>query len=117
MTGCQGTEALAFARRKRSSGPFTSGLTPQDRRDDLQLTAAVRALLQVEIEHPLEHHLARGVCLHTFVGPRRAGALPAGGMAAASESGVSVRTGIGAGLRTGVNAEPKLHVFSRYEYA
>ena len=50
----------------------------QDRRDDLQLTATVRAVLQVEIEHPLEHHLARGVCLHTFVGQRRAGALPAG---------------------------------------
>ena len=50
MTGCQGTEALAFARRKRSSGPFTSGLTPQDRRDDLQLTAAVRAVLQVQLE-------------------------------------------------------------------
>ena len=32
MTGCQGTEALAFARHKRSSGPFVSGLTPQDRR-------------------------------------------------------------------------------------
>ena len=42
MTGCQGTEALA------------TGLTPQDRRDDLQLTATVRAVLQVEIEHPLE---------------------------------------------------------------
>ena len=54
MTSCQGTEALAFARRKRSSGPFTSGLTPQDRRDDLQLAAAVRAVLQVELEHPFE---------------------------------------------------------------
>ena len=50
MTGRQGTEALAFARRKRSSGPFASGLTPQDRRDDLQLATAVRAVLQVEFE-------------------------------------------------------------------
>ena len=50
ITGCQGTEALAFARRKRSSGPFASGLTPQDRRDDLQLAAAVRAVLEVEVE-------------------------------------------------------------------
>ena len=50
MTGCQGTEALAFARRKRSSGPYTSGLIPQDRRDDIQLTTTVRAVLQVEIE-------------------------------------------------------------------
>ena len=49
MTGCQGTEALAFARRKRSSGPFASGLTPQDRRDDLQLAAAVRAVLQAQL--------------------------------------------------------------------
>lgn len=50
ITGCQGTEALALARRKRSSGPFTSGLTPQDRRDDLQLAAAVGAVFQVDLE-------------------------------------------------------------------
>ena len=54
ITGCQGTEALAFARRKRSSGAFTSGLTPQDRRHDLQLTTAVRVVLQVDLEHPHE---------------------------------------------------------------
>ncbi len=30
ITGRQGTEALAFAWRKRSSGPYASGLTPQD---------------------------------------------------------------------------------------
>ena len=55
MTGRQGTEALAFARRKRSSGPFTSGLTPQDGRDDLQLPgAAVRAPLHVDVKHTLE---------------------------------------------------------------
>jgi len=51
MTGRQGTEALAFARRKRSSGPFTSGLTPQDGRNDLELPgAAVRAVLHVDVE-------------------------------------------------------------------
>ena len=54
MTGRQGTEALAFARRKRSSGPFASGLTPQDRRDDLQLAAAVGAVFHVDLEDPLE---------------------------------------------------------------
>jgi hypothetical protein len=53
ITGCQGTEALAFARRKRSSGPSTSGLTPQDGRNDLELAAAVRTMLQVELEHTL----------------------------------------------------------------
>jgi len=50
ITGCQGTEALAFARRKRSSGLSTSGLTPQDGRNDLEPAAAVRAMLQVELE-------------------------------------------------------------------
>ena len=39
-----------MARRKPSSGAFASGRTPQDRRDDLQLAAAVRAVRQVEIE-------------------------------------------------------------------
>jgi hypothetical protein len=48
ITGYQGTAALALARRKRFSGPFTSGLTPLDRRDDLQLAAAVRAVLQFQ---------------------------------------------------------------------
>jgi hypothetical protein len=50
ITGGQGAEALAFARHKRSSGPFVSGLTPQDGRDDLQHTAAVRAVRQVDLE-------------------------------------------------------------------
>ena len=38
----KGQEALAWSRNKRSSGPFLSGPTFQDRRNDLQLTAAVR---------------------------------------------------------------------------
>ena len=45
ITGRQGTEALAFARHKRSLGPFMSGLTPQDGCDDLELAdATVRAI-------------------------------------------------------------------------
>jgi hypothetical protein len=50
ITDCQGTEALAFARNKRSSGPFVSGLTAQDGYNDLELTAAVLAVLHVDLE-------------------------------------------------------------------
>ena len=51
ITGRQGMEALAFARRKRSAGPFAFGLIPQDGRDDLQFpAAAVRAVLHVDVE-------------------------------------------------------------------
>ena len=54
ITGCQGTEALAFARHQRSSGPLTSGDPPQVGRDDLALAAAVRAVRHVDLEHALE---------------------------------------------------------------
>ena len=55
ITGRQDTEALAFARHKRSSGPFVSGLTPKDGRADLQFPgAAVGAALHVDVEHPRE---------------------------------------------------------------
>ena len=55
MTGRQGTQALAFARRKRFFGPFASRLTPQDGRDDLERAgAAVRAVLHVDVEDAFE---------------------------------------------------------------
>ena len=55
MTGRQVTQALAFARRKRSCGPFASRLTPQDGRDDLERAgAAVRAVLHVDVEDAFE---------------------------------------------------------------
>ena len=50
----QGQEALAWSRHKRSSGPFVSGPTLQDRSDDLQLTAAVRAVLEVDLKAKLQ---------------------------------------------------------------
>jgi len=55
-----GTEALAFAKHKWSSGPFVSGLTPQDRRDDLQLAAAIRAMLHIDlgVSHALHRYAA-----------------------------------------------------------
>jgi hypothetical protein len=58
ITGCQGTEALAFARHKRSSGPFVSGLTPQDGRNDLQFAAtAVGTVLHVDVKAQLQRRL------------------------------------------------------------
>ena len=45
---------VCWAQTARSTGLLVSGLAPQDRCDDLELAAAVRAVLQVEIEQPLE---------------------------------------------------------------
>ena len=55
MAGHWSTDALAFAGRKKSSGPFASGLTPVDRREALELAAAaVRTELHVDVNRGLE---------------------------------------------------------------
>lgn len=61
MFCCTPTRGHSLGPRVQSQGRQDRSITGplQDRRDDLQLTAAVRAVLHVDLEHPLEQRSGR----------------------------------------------------------